>query len=121
VTSDKARRFMRKLPNKPSTPLTLQFPNTPLDALDLMRKMLDIHPKKRMTVEDALAHPFLSQLHSPNDEPVAEAPFDFTFEKEKLNRSRLQELIWQEVGHFRPSCLPVAPKRDEGSHRRKDP
>ena len=72
-------------------------------------------------MEDALAHPFLSQLHSPEDEPVAEAPFDFTFEKEKLHRLRLQELIWQEAGHFRPSCLPVAPRRGDGSYRRKDP
>jgi serine/threonine protein kinase len=121
VTSDKAKRFMRKLPNKQPTPLTLQFPNTPLDALELMRKMLEIHPSKRITVGDALAHPFLSQLHSPEDEPVAEHPFDFTFEKEKLNRARLQELIWQECGHFRPSCLPVAPLRDEVPNRSRDP
>jgi mitogen-activated protein kinase 1/3 len=113
---------MRKLPNKTPTPLTLQFPNTPLDALDLMRKMLEIHPSKRITVGDSLAHPFLSQLHSPEDEPVAEAAFDFTFEKEKLHRARLQELIWQEAGHFRPSCLPVAPRRSDDSHsRRKEP
>lgn len=121
VTSDKARRFMRKLPNKQPTPLTLQFPNTPLEALELMRKMLEIQPSKRITVGDALGHPFLSQLHSPDDEPVAETMFDFTFEKEKLNRARLQELIWQECGHFRPSCLPVAPRRDEPSNRSRDP
>ena len=111
---------MRKLPSKEPVPLTTQFPNTPVEALDLMRKMLEIHPRKRIKVEDALAHPFLSQLHSPDDEPVADAPFDFSFEKEKLVRLRLQELIWQECGHFRPSCLPVAPSRDP-SQRRKDP
>ena len=120
VTSEKARRFMRKLPSKTPASLTTQFPNTPVEALDLMRKMLEIHPRKRIKVEDCLAHPFLAQLHSPDDEPVAEAPFDFSFEKEKLVRIRLQELIWQEVGHFRPSCLPVAQPRDP-SLRRKDP
>jgi serine/threonine protein kinase len=125
VTSDKAKRFMRKLPNNPATPLNVQFPNTPSDALDLMRSMLQIHPRLRITVEDSLAHPFLAQLHGADDEPVASNPFDFSFEKEKLHRIRLQELIWQEVGHFRPSCLPVAPRHggDEpgGSYRRKDP
>jgi serine/threonine protein kinase len=120
VTSEKARRFMRKLPSTTPVPLSKQFPNAPNDALDLMNKMLQIHPRKRITVEDALSHPFLSQLHSPDDEPVADTPFDFSFEKEKLVRLRLQELIWLECGHFRPSCLPVAPPRDP-SQRRKDP
>jgi serine/threonine protein kinase len=125
VTSDKAKRFMRKLPNNHTTPLNAQFPNTPSDALDLMRSMLQIHPRLRITVEDSLAHPFLAQLHSADDEPVALKPFDFSFEKEKLHRIRLQELIWQEVGNFRPTCLPVAPRRGGGepggSYRRKDP
>jgi mitogen-activated protein kinase 1/3 len=109
ITSEKARRFMRKLPNKPPPPLSRQFPGAPSDALDFMRKMVQIHPRKRVTVEQALAHPFLSQLHSPSDEPVAPKPFDFSFENERLHRVRLQQLIWQEVGDFRPSCLPVPP------------
>ncbi|KAG7361322.1 serine/threonine protein kinase [Nitzschia inconspicua] len=125
VTSDKAKRFMRKLPNKAVTPLNAQFPTAKPDALDLMRNMLQIHPRKRINVENALAHPFLAPLHSTEDEPVAANPFDFSFEKEKLHRVRLQELIWQEVGHFRPSCLPVAPRRGGGepggSYRQKDP
>ncbi len=100
---------MRKLPNKPPPPLSRQFPGAPSDALDFMRKMVQIHPRKRVTVEQALAHPFLSQLHSPSDEPVAPKPFDFSFENERLHRVRLQQLIWQEVGDFRPSCLPVPP------------
>ncbi|KAI2489379.1 protein tyrosine kinase [Fragilaria crotonensis] len=111
VTSDKAKRFLRKLPDLPSAPFTRQFPGTPRPALDLLRKMLQIHPRRRITVEQALAHPFFSQLHSPQDEPVAKRPFDFSFEKENLNRLRLKELIWREVGSFRPSCLPVAPRR----------
>jgi mitogen-activated protein kinase 1/3 len=117
---------MRKLPNKPPTPLNVQFPKVPPDALDLMRKMLQIHPRRRIDVGHALSHPFMASLHSPDDEPVAEEPFDFSFEKERLHRLRLQELIWKEVGHFRPSCLPVAPKRggkaaDPSSLRLKDP
>ena len=112
VTSDKAKRFLRKLPDAPSPPLSRQFPGTPRPALDLLRSLLQIHPRRRFTVEQALAHPFFSQLHSPHDEPVAKRPFDFTFEREKLDRLRLKELIWREVSSFRPSCLPVAPRRE---------
>ena len=103
---------MRKLSNKPPVPLAQQFPSATPEALDLLRKMLSIHPKKRITVEEALAHPFFSQLHSPEDEPVCEhGSFDFSFEDDQLHRKRLQELIWSEVGDFRPSVLPVKPSR----------
>lgn len=121
VTSDKAKRFMRKLPNKVPVQFSLQFPGTSLEALDIMRKMLEIHPGKRISVEDALRHPFFSPLHIPNDEPVSSRPFDFSFENEKLHRLRLQELIWEEVGNFRPTCLPVAPSKGSNKKQRKEP
>lgn len=112
VTSEKAKRFLRKLPDTPPASFPRQFPGTPRAALDLLNKMLQIHPRKRISVEDALSHPFFAQLHSPQDEPVSKKTFDFSFEKEKLTRLRLKELIWGEVGQFRPSCLPVPPRRD---------
>ena len=74
---------------------------------DLLGKMLQIHPRKRINVIEALEHPFLKSLHNREHEHVAYAPFDFSFEDEKLHRVRLQELIWQEVGDLRPTCLPV--------------
>lgn len=111
VTSEKAKRFMKKLPNKAPVPLSTQFPGTPPEALDCLRKMLQIHPDKRMSVQSALQHRFFDSLHNPSDEPVSDQVFDFSFENEKLHRVRLQELIWSEVGDFRPSALPVAPRR----------
>eukprot|EP00549_Striatella_unipunctata_P025464 CAMPEP_0118682980 /NCGR_PEP_ID=MMETSP0800-20121206/5784_1 /TAXON_ID=210618 ORGANISM="Striatella unipunctata, Strain CCMP2910" /NCGR_SAMPLE_ID=MMETSP0800 /ASSEMBLY_ACC=CAM_ASM_000638 /LENGTH=161 /DNA_ID=CAMNT_0006579425 /DNA_START=240 /DNA_END=725 /DNA_ORIENTATION=+ len=118
VTSEKARRFMRKLPDKSPRPFAQQFPGASPAAIDLLRKMLQIHPKKRITVEEALAHPFFRQLHSPEDEPGAERNFDFSFENEKLHRVRLQELIWEEVGDFRTWCVPPPPRRDgRSSHK----
>jgi serine/threonine protein kinase len=119
VTSDKAKRFMRKLPSKPPVHFSLQFPDAPLEALDAIRKMLEIHPHKRITVADALDHPFFGPLHNPSDEPTSSRKFDFSFESEKLDRPRLRELIWEEVGRFRPSCLPVAPRGDELSNKKQ--
>lgn len=50
-------------------------------ALDLLEKMLVINPKKRITVTEALAHPYLASLHMAEDEPVHEGgPFDFSWE-----------------------------------------
>jgi len=107
VTSEKAKRFIRRLPDKPVQSLRRQFPSQPSEAIDLLSKMLQVHPRKRINVVEALEHPFLKSLHSREHEHVAHAPFDFSFEDEELHRARLQELIWQEVGDFRPTCLPV--------------
>jgi len=39
------------------------FQNMPEDGLDLLRKLLVFNSKKRLTVEEALAHPYLQDFH----------------------------------------------------------
>ena len=50
----------------------LTFPLTPDTcaslALDLLDRMLTFNPNKRITVEEALAHPYLEQYYDPTDE-----------------------------------------------------
>jgi mitogen-activated protein kinase 7 len=48
--------------------------------LDLLEKLLTFDPAARITVEEALAHPYLEAYHDVEDEPVHEKPFDFAFE-----------------------------------------
>ncbi|RHY91333.1 hypothetical protein DYB37_003621, partial [Aphanomyces astaci] len=89
-----ARRFMKSQPNKPKIPLDRLFPNVKPNALDLLDKMLVFDPSKRISVEEALQHPYLESLHNSDDEPkVSTKPFSFEFEKENLTKRRLQELI----------------------------
>jgi serine/threonine protein kinase len=40
------------------------FPQMDEQALDLVRKMLVFNPKNRITVEEALAHPYLKDFHN---------------------------------------------------------
>lgn len=49
-------------------PWTKLFPNADPKALDLLDKMLTFNPHNRITVEDALAHPYLEQYYDPADE-----------------------------------------------------
>ena len=43
-----------------------------------------------MSVEDALEHPYLAQLHDPSDEPVCEDHFHFIWDDVPLNKEMLK-------------------------------
>ena len=47
------------------------FPDASPKSIDLMERMLHFDPRKRITVEEALRHPYLAQLHDPASEPSA--------------------------------------------------
>jgi mitogen-activated protein kinase 1/3 len=86
VTNEKALQYMRKL--RSSTPLqskadwnTVLKMTAPDEALDLLSKMLTWSPEKRITIEQALQHPFVRHLSESQDEPVSTMPFDYSFEK----------------------------------------
>jgi hypothetical protein len=58
--------------------------------------MLVFHPDRRISVEAALAHPYMESLHTPEDEPFADKPFNFDFESNNLDeKSVLQQFIFE--------------------------
>ncbi|WZZ66685.1 hypothetical protein YC2023_078055 [Brassica napus] len=59
----------------------VKFPNVPHLAIDLMEKMLKFDPRRRITVDDALAHPYLINLHDITYEPVCMKPFEVDLEE----------------------------------------
>lgn len=105
VSSERAKKFMLGLPDSQPEPLEKLFPNHSDEdlAIDLLKKMLTFRPGDRITVEEALAHPFMDTLHNPMDEPEADFSVHFDFEDEELSRERIQELIWEEIRELHPS------------------
>jgi len=66
-------------------------------ALDLLDKMLCWNPNNRITVDEALAHPYFTTLHCVDDEPLSNSIFDFSFEKVELDALRLKQFMLQEI------------------------
>ncbi|KAI8513193.1 Mitogen-activated protein kinase 1 [Branchiostoma belcheri] len=100
IINDKARSYLQSLPYKAKVPWNRIFPKADSHALNLLDRMLTFNPHKRITVEEALAHEYLSQYYDPDDEPVASEPFKFDTELDDLPKEKLKEMIWEETKFF---------------------
>ena len=54
-------------------------------AVDLLEKMLDFDPEKRITTTEALAHPYVSTYSDPEDEPVFDRQLDWSLLDSELS------------------------------------
>lgn len=107
ITSRRSRDYIRALPIRKKRPFPTLFPHASTDAIDFLSKTLTFDPKKRMTVDEALEHPYLAAYHDPEDEPVVTplSPdyFEFDMHKDDLSKDQLKELLYAEVQSFTPS------------------
>lgn len=101
VSSDKARRYLRSLPQCPRADFRSLYPSADPQALDLLDRMLVFDPAQRISVTEALAHPWLAALHDESDEPVADVPFTFDVPGH-LQPQAAAALMLKEVQRFHP-------------------
>jgi len=126
ITNLKAKEFMLKLNGKKGRPFRELFPDASKEAIDLLEKMLEFHPGKRMTVDEALAHPYLASLHSPEDEPDCLKPVDFSFEDvhlaEEIKAAMLVDVacMHPEANALIEKAKPIVAAAQAENKRKKD-
>ncbi|RHY35192.1 hypothetical protein DYB32_000323 [Aphanomyces invadans] len=103
VKNAKAQRFLTKLPIYKPSKFEDVFPAANEQAIDLLRQMLVFNPAKRISVLDALHHPYLEAFFDAAD-LVVSPPFDFGFDipDDKLTRDALVSLLMQDIATFHP-------------------
>lgn len=99
IPREKSQKLVKSMAKKKGKSLESLFPKANAQALDLLKKFLIFDPTKRITLEEALKHPYLKELHCPDDEPVAKnvATMEFEFEKYNMNLQQLKDMIYEEV------------------------
>jgi len=98
ITDEKARKYLRNLPQRKKKNLKRMFPGCANDkhALDLLLLLLKFDVDKRITVDKALEHPYLKPVRDPAHER-SKKPVTFSFENAQLGQKKLRELILEEV------------------------
>lgn len=70
LSSGYASTLLEKSMMVPKQPLRTILAAAPVDAIDLLEKLLVLNPHKRLTAEQALEHPYVRAFHKPEREPA---------------------------------------------------
>ncbi|KAI0352367.1 kinase-like protein [Trametes cingulata] len=102
IASPKAQAYIRSLPFKKRVPFEKLIPTADAQAVDLLTKLLQFDPAGRITVAEALEHPWLSAYHDVSDEPECPTKFERWREIEQLETlPQFREAIWNEIQDYR--------------------
>ncbi|KAG8481644.1 hypothetical protein CXB51_026483 [Gossypium anomalum] len=104
IDNPKARRYIKSLPYSRGTHFSLLYPQADPLAIDLLQRMLVFDPSKRITVTEALLHPYLLGLYDPRCNPPAQVPIDLEID-ENMGESMIREMMWSEMLHYHPEAV----------------
>lgn len=78
--------------------LNEMFPKAKPEAIDLLKKLLQFNPEKRITADKALKHPFVALFHNPSDEPVCNHTIKLYFDDNtKYSIKDYRERLYAEI------------------------
>jgi mitogen-activated protein kinase 1/3 len=101
AASGKASEYINALPKMEAKPLEKLFPEADPAAIDLLRKMLQFNPLRRLTAGEALEHEFFRGVRKKDLERIADCPLegpDFlesdTIDLKLLKQRTYEEVLW---------------------------
>lgn len=98
IQSAFAASMLESIPETEQKTLNELFPQAKPEALDLMKKLLQFNPAKRIDADEALKHPFVSLFHNPADEPTCNNPITLYFnDNKKYSINEYRERLYTEI------------------------
>uniref|UniRef100_A0A0N5ANM5 Mitogen-activated protein kinase n=1 Tax=Syphacia muris TaxID=451379 RepID=A0A0N5ANM5_9BILA len=102
IKSDLVLRWIKSCGKKDPLSWSSILPNACPEAIDLITKLMQIAPWKRISAEEALEHPYLDIYHNPDAEPNCSEKVYFDADAiEKLPATALKEALLAEASNFK--------------------
>lgn len=119
-TNDRCKKFIDSLTPTVGKPFRKKFREATGEQLDLLSEILKYSPEERATVDQALGHPYLEDLHFPDDEPTREPleASDFEFERRRITKRALREELYLEALRYHPDRYQTYAKEQEKLSRK---
>ena len=109
--------LFQRNPIKPTLSFAQRFPEATAEAIDLLEKLLKFDPSERITVNEAIEHPFLQAWHSKYAEELQRGKrANFSFERTANSVDAIRDLITEEILWYEKTWADQAQKHqsDEG-------
>ena len=106
VTDAKATDYLKTFSDAPACDFSQKYPAATEQGMDFLKRMLMFNPYFRMTVDEAIEHPFLAKVRKAHKEQFDTSIVEVAFEKEDLDKDRLRELFLEQFGHYKSLRTP---------------
>ncbi|KAK8959105.1 Mitogen-activated protein kinase 9 [Platanthera guangdongensis] len=107
IRNEKAKRYLSSMRKKNPVAFSQKFRDADPLARRLLQRLLAFDPKDRPSAEEALSDPYFHGLanveYEPSTQPISKLEFDF--EKRKLTKDDVRELIYREILEYHPQML----------------
>lgn len=94
-----------KLPEEPEKTLEERIPNASEACVDLVKRLLEKVPTKRISASDAIKHEYLAHLHDVAGEGLASRPFSWDFDSFEPSKRALKDRIYAECARLHPEIV----------------
>ena len=81
------------------------YPGAGDEAIDLLQRILIFNPYFRITIDEALAHPFFRKVRKTDKEVNSDKEVQIDFEKENLDKKKLRSLFMEEINYFKSKTV----------------
>ncbi|XP_023533900.1 mitogen-activated protein kinase homolog NTF3-like [Cucurbita pepo subsp. pepo] len=99
----KSVQFIKAMPYSKGVQFSDQYPRAEPLALDLLQKMLVFDPRKRITINEAVQHPYMSELYDTAFNPTDEVPLSLDID-ESLDEHEIREMMLTEMLYYHPEA-----------------